>query len=99
MTTINQTLIKQPLPQTRSPIQDCVQAEMAMYFHMLDGQTPHKLYRLVMDQAEKALLTTVLAECNGNQSKTAIYLGLSRGTLRSKISDYEYADKKLAQKP
>ena len=52
-----------------------------------------------MDQAEKALLTTVLAECNGNQSKAAIYLGLSRGTLRSKISDYEYADKKLAQKP
>jgi len=46
-----------------------------------------------MRQADKALITSVLEECNGNQSKAALYLGLSRGTLRSKMSDYGCIDK------
>ena len=93
MTTEKQTLNNQTVPQTRTPIQNCVHEELANYFQLLDGQRPHRLYRLVMDQAEKALFTTVLEECHGNQSKAAKYLGLSRGTLRVKLKEYECADK------
>lgn len=59
---MNHTLEKLSLPQTRSPIKECVQAELEMYFNLLDGQPPHNLYRMVMDQAERALITTVLKD-------------------------------------
>lgn len=90
MVTLDQ--LKKELPQTRTPIQLCVHEELTNYFRLLDGQTPQNLYRLVIDQAEKVLLTTVLNECNGNQSKASKYLGLSRGTLRSKMKEYECTD-------
>lgn len=52
----------------------------------LVGQPPNRLYQLVMNQVEQALLHNVLVECGGNQSKAAQqYLGISRGTLRSKL--------------
>ncbi len=54
---------------------------------MLDGQAPHDLYRMVMQQAERALLAYVMEETRHNQSKAAAWLGISRGTLRAKLAD------------
>lgn len=70
-------------------ISACVQEELERYFAMLDGEKPSGLYRLVIRQAEKALLTTVMRECGGNQSRAAEWLGISRGNLRSKLADME----------
>jgi DNA-binding protein Fis len=41
-----------------------------------------------MSEVEKALISLVLKETNGNQLKTAKVLGINRNTLRSKIKEY-----------
>jgi len=68
-------------------LQRCVNSELERYFEMLDGEVPRDLHRMVMRQVESALITYVLDECRGNQSKAAQWLGISRGTLRGKLAD------------
>lgn len=72
-------------PRHKTAIQQCVEQELTRYFELLDGQPPRDLHRLVMSQVEKTLIEFVLEECGNNQSRAAEYLGISRGTLRSKI--------------
>jgi Fis family transcriptional regulator len=74
---------------SQTAIECCVENELARYFEMLDGQAPADLYRMVIRQAETALLSSVLRECGGNQSKAATWLGISRGNLRNKLADME----------
>jgi len=73
----------------RTAIERCVNEELERYFEMLDGQAPADLYRMVIRQAESALLRSVMNECGGNQSKAATWLGISRGNLRNKLADME----------
>lgn len=70
------------------PLRQCVQVALQNYFAQLDGQTPKELYTLVLEEVEAPLLTAVLQQTKGNQSKAAQILGLSRGTLRKKIKQY-----------
>lgn len=69
-------------------LQDSVTGALQQYITTLDGQTPENLYALVLAEVEKPLLQMVLKLTNGNQSKSAIILGLSRGTLRKKMAIY-----------
>ena len=46
------------------------------------------LYELVMREVEAPLLRCTLEHTAHNQSKAAAILGLSRGTLRTKIRKY-----------
>lgn len=75
--------------QTGTPIQRCVHNELRRYFNMLDGEEPSHLYRMVIQQAENALLESVMQECRGNQTRAALWLGISRGNLRSKLADMD----------
>ncbi|MBL6687954.1 MAG: Fis family transcriptional regulator [Pseudomonadales bacterium] len=43
---------------------------------------------MVLDQVEPALLRQVMAHVDQNQSKASLLLGVSRGTLRSKLSKH-----------
>lgn len=70
------------------PLRECVQSAVEKYFAHLDGQATSDLYNMVLSEIEEPLLQTVLAFTNGNQSKAAIILGLSRGTLRKKLELY-----------
>ena len=58
------------------------------YFTQLDGQTPSNLYSMVLAEVEKPLIEMVLKLTNSNQSKAALVLGISRGTLRKKMAIY-----------
>ena len=44
---------------------------------------------MVISEVEKPLIQMVLKLTNGNQSKAALILGISRGTLRKKMAIYE----------
>lgn len=81
------------IPAARVPttvIANCVQEELRRYFDLLDGEEPNNVYHLVMRQAERALIESVMHECGGNQSKATKWLGISRGNLRNKLADMGY---------
>ncbi|MEM7206571.1 MAG: helix-turn-helix domain-containing protein [Pseudomonadota bacterium] len=73
----------------RTPLKDCVDKELKKYFKLLDGQKPCDLHKMVIGEAEHALLAFVLKQTDGNQTRTADFLGMSRGTLRKKLKEYE----------
>ncbi len=69
-----------------------VQQALQNYFAKLDGAQPSNVYQMVLAEMEVPLLKTVMRFTNGNQSKAAKVLGLSRGTLRKKLAIYQIED-------
>lgn len=70
------------------PLHDSVRQALENYFLQLKGQSPDNLYELVLAEVEVPLLEAVMDYTKGNQSRAAIVLGLSRGTLRKKLKQY-----------
>ena len=66
-----------------------VEKAVRAYLKDLDGELPCDLFDTVISQIEKPLLQTVLEHCENNQSRTATYLGINRGTLRKKIKQHQ----------
>ncbi len=66
-----------------------VKESLQSYFAQLDGHPPANLYGMVLAEVEKPLIEMVLKMTNNNQSKAAIILGISRGTLRKKMAMYD----------
>ena len=66
-------------------LKELVRQQIDQYFDELDGEMPQDLYDLVVGQVEQALLEAALAQSNNNQSKAAEMLGISRGTLRTRM--------------
>ena len=66
-----------------------VERSLDEYFRRLDGEPPHGVYDMVIAHVERALLASVLARANGNQTHAAEMLGLNRNTLRAKLAKYK----------
>lgn len=58
------------------------------YFSELKGSEPVDLYKFVLEEIETPLFRAVMEHCKYNQSRAAIMLGISRGTLRTKLRRY-----------
>ncbi len=69
-------------------IQECVRASVRAYLRDMGDHPPEDLYRLVLAEVEKPLLEEVMRHTGWNQVRTAIALGISRGTLRKKLRIY-----------
>ncbi|WP_296403732.1 DNA-binding transcriptional regulator Fis [Psychrobacter sp.] len=76
------------VPINRMPLRYHVQQAVEQYFIELEGETTTNLYHTILQEIEKPLLQVVLDQTQGNQSKTALILGLNRGTLRKKMEQY-----------
>jgi Fis family transcriptional regulator len=72
-----------------SEIHDCVRRTLNRYFRDLDGQSPHAVYDMVLKSVERPMLEVVMKQAGGNQSTAAEILGISRGTLRRKLTDHD----------
>lgn len=59
------------------------------YFKRLDGETPTGVYDMVIGHVERALLASIMARAEGNQTQAADILGLNRNTLRAKLIKYK----------
>ena len=62
-----------------------VERAVRHYFKQLDGAEPVQVYDLVLAEIEKPLLSVVLEQTRGNQTRASEILGLNRGTLRKKL--------------
>ncbi len=69
-------------------VKDFLEDKLKRYLKDMTKVSNFKLYDTVLSEVEKALITIVLKETNGNQLKTAKALGINRNTLRTKIKQY-----------
>ena len=87
-----QTLSAFVVAHKNQPLHDSVRQALESYFAQLKGQNPSNLYDLVLAEVEVPLLEAVMEYTRENQSRAAILLGLSRGTLRKKLKIYGMLD-------
>jgi Fis family transcriptional regulator len=80
------------LTQKNQPLHDSVRQSLENYISHLKGQLPSNLYELILAEVEAPLMQAVMDFTKGNQSRAAIVLGLSRGTLRKKLKMYGLLD-------
>ncbi|MDP1526489.1 MAG: helix-turn-helix domain-containing protein [Rhodocyclaceae bacterium] len=69
-------------------IADCVRRNLNRYFRDLDGETPHAIYDMVIASVEKPMIEIVMKQAAGNQTIAAEMLGISRSTLRRKLTEH-----------
>ncbi len=72
-----------------SEISECVRRSLSHYFRDLDGQAPHAVYDMVLKCVERPMLEVVMKQAAGNQTLAAEMMGISRGTLRRMLIQYE----------
>ncbi len=65
-----------------------VEATIKIYIDSMDKTSITNLYDLLMEQIEPVLFKAVIEHSKYNQSRAASMLGLSRGTLRKKLTIY-----------
>jgi two-component system, NtrC family, nitrogen regulation response regulator GlnG len=70
-------------------IKEFLEEKLKRYLKDMTKVTNFNLYDTVLSEVEKALISIVLNETNGNQLKTARVLGINRNTLRAKIKEYK----------
>jgi len=72
-----------------TPLRKNVQDAIRRYLEDMGQSQPESLYRTLMAQVEPPLIEEVLRFTQGNQSKTAKILGMTRNTLRTKLHRYD----------
>ena len=92
MTNVIETPSAFELTQKNQPLHDSVRQSLENYLSQLKGATPDNLYGKILGEVEEPLMIAVMEYTKGNQSKAAIILGLSRGTLRKKLKQYGLLD-------
>ena len=76
------------LEETTASLEASVTQAVQKYFSELKGTEPVDLYLFVLEEVEAPLFRAVMEHCKYNQSRAAIMLGISRGTLRTKLRRY-----------
>ena len=69
-------------------LKEVVQESIQKFLVLLGDRPLINLHDLFLEEVEAPLLTAVMTHFNHNQSKAAILLGMSRGTLRKKLIQY-----------
>jgi DNA-binding protein Fis len=70
-------------------IYDFLEEKLKRYLKRLAKLERSNLYDAVISEVEKALISIILKETEGNQLRAAKALGINRNTLRSKIKEYK----------
>ena len=66
------------------PLRNHAERALSDYFASLNGHRPAHLYDMVLREVEEPLFRAVLDYADGNQSRAAVILGITRGSLRNK---------------
>lgn len=68
-----------------NPLEQAVRDSLERYFADLGDSPARNLFAMVMNYVERPVLEIALEKTNGNQSKAAEMLGITRSTLRKKL--------------
>lgn len=72
------------MPNT-NPLEQSVRDSLERYFADLGDSQPRDILAMVVNYVERPVLQIALEKTNGNQSKAAEMLGITRSTLRKKL--------------
>jgi Fis family transcriptional regulator len=73
------------------PLRENVKEAIRRYLEDMGNSQPDSLYRTLLAEVEPPLIEEVLRYTQGNQSRTAKILGMTRNTLRTKLNRYRIA--------
>ena len=74
---------------SNSSLSAVVKKEAKLFIKNMNGNgSKSKMHSLFLNDTERTLIDTVLETCRGNVTKSADFLGISRGTLIKRIKDY-----------
>jgi len=82
------TLDSDVAPDEHTTLAESVRECVERYISTMGDEEISNLYELVLSEVEAPLIQSVLDSTHNNQSKTALMLGLNRGTLRKKLRKY-----------
>lgn len=68
-----------------TPLEESVRLNLEVYLDDLGDIEPTGMWDMVMSCVEKPLLQSAMTRAQGNQSKAAQLLGITRNTLRKKL--------------
>ena len=71
-----------------APLRQHTAEAVGAWLEKLNGHRASGLYELVLHEVEAPLFAAVMAHVEGNQTRAADILGISRGTLRKKLKEY-----------
>ena len=74
--------------QKNAPLQEALTSQVNQYLKDMKEQNITDLYDMVIEQVEIPLLQATIEHCKYNQSKATEILGISRGTLRTKLKKH-----------
>lgn len=75
---------------SNSSLSTVVKKEAKLYIKNMNGNgSTSNMHSLFLNDTERSLIDTVLDLCNGNVTKSANFLGISRGTLIKRIKEYD----------
>jgi DNA-binding protein Fis len=74
---------------TSYSIKDFLEDKLSGFLRGMTKMENSKLYETVFSEVEKALISIVLKETQGNQLKAAKLLGINRNTLNKKVKEYK----------
>lgn len=83
------SVLENQITDNKEPLCVHVERVVRQYFSLLGDDLPTDLYELILKEVERPLLSVVLEQTRGNQTKCAQILGLNRGTLRKKLKTYD----------
>lgn len=67
-------------------IEEAVRTRLTLYLKELYGTAPQGVYDMVIRAVERPVIEMMLEHAGGNQALAAEYLGISRLTLRKKLT-------------
>ena len=75
---------------SNSSLSSVVKKEAKLFIKNMNGNgSRSNMHSLFLNDTERTLIETVLDSCKGNVTKSADFLGISRGTLIKRIKEYD----------
>lgn len=82
------TIIEEKTGVLDTSLNKAVAEKVRAHLLVLDDRDIVDLHKLVIEEIEAPLYKAVIEYCRYNQCRAAILLGISRGTLRTKLKYY-----------